>query len=184
MYKFGVIKDGEEVSFSYPNIWAVERTAGPDRLVIAPDGGHLDLMFELAACWSPGYGVLYVLLFPRVGNESGRYQCPEPLFSVELKGFIATYRTFLETDGRHHLWIGSLNNEGTLVYDHHNVVYAYGPIEAYRRVLEARGLKQVPEVRFPSPHVHRYHVENDEWEASIMTRWAWRKTPLQENDDR
>jgi len=183
MYKLGTITDNEQVPFSYPNVWAAERTSGPVRLVIGPTRGHIGLMRELATCWSPGYSLLYVLLVSRLGNEPGRYQCPDPLFLVELDGFLETYGTFLESDGRHHLWIGSLTNEGTLVYDRHNVIYAYGPLDSYRRILDRRGLGEVPEVRFPAPHTHEYNEQNDAWEDRLMNHWVWRKFPLQDNDD-
>jgi hypothetical protein len=182
MYKLGTITNGKDVPFIYPGVWAIERTTGPDRMILAPERGHIDLMLECAASWSSTCSVLYVLLLSRLGNETGRYQCPEPLSRDELDRFVNIYRAFLEFDGRHHFWISSVTGIGTLVYDQHNVIYAYGALELYRPILERHGLREVPQVRFPKSHTHEYNEANDVWEERIMNHWNWRKSPLQKND--
>ena len=45
--KFGHLVSGDDVDFTYPNVWAQEVTTGPDRLVIAPSGQYIDLLIEM-----------------------------------------------------------------------------------------------------------------------------------------
>jgi hypothetical protein len=123
-----------------------------------------------------------VLLVGRTGRETGRYQAPDPLTSDELRSFLTEFGGFLEEDGRHAFWIGSEVGEGTLVYDQHNVIFAYGPIRAYREMLERRGFVE-QNFSYPNPHAHRYHVDLDATEERLLTTFEWLRTPLRENDD-
>jgi hypothetical protein len=70
-----------------------------------------------------------------------------------------------------------------LIYDRHNVIYAYGPLDAFREVLAAEGLKEVPSVCFPSPHSHHYHQSLDSEEERLLQYWDWQRSPLKESDD-
>ena len=87
----------------------------------------------------------------------------------------------MERDGRHHIWVMSLPAKSTLVYDNHNVIYAYGPIADFQTGLEVAGLKG-GEVRLPVPHHHRYNAEFDDVERGILKHWDWRVFPLQPGD--
>ena len=60
----------------------------------------------------------------------------------EAEDFLRGFSRFLESDGRHHLWISSVPDGATLVYDGHNILYAYGPLELYEQVLAARGMRR------------------------------------------
>jgi len=182
MHKLGVILEERENAFSYPDIWAVEQTSGPNRLVIAPSSDHVGLLLELARTWKGEYGLVYVLLASRVGNNTGRYEAPEPLQQADLEGFLTRHGGFLESDGRHHLWITSAQDEGRLVYDQHNVIYAYGNLARYREIVEGRGLTQSA-VRFPSPHTHSFHDENNAAERELLRHWDWRQQPLYDRDE-
>src|SRR5262245_65754946 len=112
MYKFGSVGHEGPRPYLYPDVWAIQHTTGPDRLIIAPTSGHIDLMVECAGCWSPGYGILYVLLLSRLGNRPGRYQSPGPITRDDLHGFDGMYRGTLQSDGRPHCWLGPARNEG------------------------------------------------------------------------
>lgn len=182
MYKFGIVEGDAQRPFKYPNIWATEITTGPERLIIAPGEGHVDLLLDLAFCWHGEYYLLYVLLVSRLGNDAGRYQTPSPLDFATVRSFCKRYEDYLQTDGRHHFWIGSAENEGTLVYDQHNVIYAYGDLCTYRDIVTGRGLREA-DVRFPAPHTHNYNQDNDAEEATILSHWNWRYSPLQKGDE-
>lgn len=169
----------DDVRHTYGDVFEVDE----GRLVIAPSGNHTALLFELAGCWElKSFGLLYVLLVSRTGREVGRYQSPDPLTSEELRSFLTEFGSFLEEDGRHAFWIGSVAGEGTLVYDQHNVIIAYGPIRGYRNVLERRGFVE-ENVSYPSPHVHRYHADLDATEERLLTTFDWLHTPLRDGDD-
>lgn len=183
LVKLGSIApDGTETPFRYANVYDLQRTTGPLRLVIAPEANHTGLLLALASCWHGPYGLLYVLLVSRTARLPGRYESPGVLSQPELVSFFAEHAAFLETDGRHAFWVDSPEGEGTLVYDQHNVLYAYGPIEAYETILLEQGFTRAP-VRFPSPHTHHYHPENDASEERLLGQWEWRYSPLQEDDD-
>lgn len=78
----------------------------------------------------------------------------------------------------------STDSSSILVYDNHNVIYAYGPLDAFERILLAQGLARAENVAFPVPHMHRYNVEFDEQAKSLLSYWNWIHFPLQESDDR
>jgi hypothetical protein len=113
---------------------------------------------------------------------AGRYQSPEPMDRSAVEAFLTQYREFLEGDARHAIWVASTAGEGTLVYDRHNIIYAYGPIECFEDVLTARGIRR-GEVKLPSPHSHHYHREHDADEERLLAAMEWIQTPLRDGDD-
>jgi len=70
-----------------------------------------------------------------------------------------------------------------LVYDRHNVIYAYGPVERFIATLELEGLTESKEVRFPNPHAHNYHAEFDSHETAILKNEQWTLSPLRPGDE-
>ena len=99
-----------------------------------------------------------------------------------MEQFVREFAPYLEGDGRHHFWITSLPEHSTLVYDQHNVIFAYGPIDRFRRLLESRGFTR-GEVRFPVPHMHCYNAPMDAEEERILAWWEWKHFPLQADDE-
>ena len=179
LYKFGWLPDGEtEERFEYENIWARERTSGPDRLVIAPRGNYIDLLQKLAACLEEPFLLLYVLVVPRGEGEPGRYQSELSYSPIQLQKFLTSYREFFEKDARQNLWIRS-SGSGLLVYDRHNLIYAYGPLERFIGILTSSGLSESDDVRMPFPHVHHYHEAFDAESKRLITETAWILSPLE-----
>jgi hypothetical protein len=167
----------------YPNVYAVERTTQPERLIVGPASDHVDVLLSLAEVWRQDYYLLYVLLVPRQGKrEPGRYQSPGPLSFDQVAAFCRRFAPFLQGDGRHHLWIGSTANAGLLIYDQHEWIWAYGDIPAYVRVLKARGLIE-GEVVLPVPHAHAYNAAFDSAEDELAGYWEWSHFPLQPGDE-
>jgi hypothetical protein len=162
-------------------VYEWERTTGPARLIIAPASNHVDLLLALAQCWRGPFWVLYVLVVERGGGQAGRYQTPEPLRFAALEAFLTEYQHFLEGDARHAVWVASAAGEGTLVYDRHNVIYAYGPLEQFEDVLTARHIRREP-VEFPVPHSHHYRPEFDAAERRLLAAFDWIHTPLRAGD--
>ena len=180
-YKFGALgPDGTDVEFRYDNRF--EHTSGPDRLVIAPAKDHVALLGELAGLVPGPYYLLYVLVVGRTGRAEGRYQSSE-LTLDELRHFLSEHAVFLEHDGRHALWISEPSGRLLLVYDRHQVIYAYGPVHDIRRLLVSRGFHE-ESVSFPSPHSHKYSAEGDGEEDRLFGSMQWRFFPLQDGDDR
>jgi hypothetical protein len=182
-YKFGAL-ELEDREWSYGNIWAKEETAGGgSRLVIAPAYGQTDLLASLLKNMTGPFWVLYVLVIPRGRGEPGRYQSPEPKPEGDVRIFLEQFSGFLERDGRHNVWIASASGSDMLIYDRHNVVYAYGDLASWKPSLIAGGLSEVPAIRFPSPHSHHYHQSLDPEEDRLLAYWDWHRTPLKESDE-
>lgn len=126
--------------------------------------------------------LLYVLVVSRTDDEVGRYQS-EPLDRHALQSFLKDREAFLENDARHNLWIRSAADGSMLVYDRHNVTYAYGDSERWRTKLDREGLTEVSQVRFPDPHSHHYHSEFDQEERRTLQERPWMLSPLRPGDE-
>lgn len=177
-FKFTKSDNGNnEYHFDYGNIFQSENTS----IKIGPTNKHISLMLELVDYLEPPYYILYVLLVSRLGQEPGRYQSPLFETKQELQEFLLEFKEFFETDGRHHIWIGTINNSGLLVYDQHNVIYAYGPINQFKMTLKNHGFKE-QSFSFPLPHCHHYHEDNDKIEKGVLEYLDWVYFPLSDNE--
>ena len=185
MYKLGSLPDCEnDQRFLYNNIWGRQTTSGVDRLAIAPRSGYVALLRDLAACLEEPFLLLYVLVVPRSEASPGRYQSEYSFDSLQLRDFLNRYGDFLEQDARHNLWIRSASGNGLLVYDRHNIIYAYGPIEAYVEVLNGRDLVETAEVCMPKfAHSHHYHPEFDDDANHLLDEEKWIWSPLKSGDE-
>jgi hypothetical protein len=166
----------------YPQVFVREKTTGPIRLKIAVSGAGADLLLQLAAVLGEPFSVLYLLLVPRGGSAEGRYQSPW-MNRAELTDLFSDLAPFCDQDGRHHVWLFSDPERATLVYDHHNVIYAYGPIEDFVRLLEAAGYVEARELSFPAPHRHSFHAEFDAAERKLVALPGWTRSPLLPEDE-
>ena len=183
IFKFGYIdEEGAELPYKHQNIWAREKTSGPDRLVVAPSAGQVAFLLKLAAVMPEPYFLLYVLHTSRSDVAPGRYQSPEPVSRDQLIRFLGQFRDFLESDARHDLWIGPPDKSSLLVYDRHQILFAYGPLDFFELVLNENGLQEMDEVRLPDPHVHRYNEEFDLQAVELLNYWPWKYSPLQPSD--
>ena len=183
--KFGVPSksDGLLDVYVHPHRWARERTStGTERLVIGPKSGHVDLMLNLIDAMRGPFGILYVLTVPRCDHKQGRYQSESPCEKWQLVSFLEEFRDYFEKDGRHHLWLLGLGDKSQIIYDNHNVLFAYGPLSAFERVLEDAGLTR-GEVPAPAPHVHVYAEQFDADEDRIFAAHHWKWFPLVQDFD-
>lgn len=167
--------------FEYDDRFALESTSGPDRLVIGASNGAVRLMLELAERAEGPFHILYVLLEPRTAHEPARYQAPFSLMLHEVREFFLSYERFLEQDGRHHVWIFTEADHTMLIYEQHDILFAYGPLPRFLPVLERRGLKRGP-VRVPAAHRHLIRPEFDRDESRLLRHWDWVKAPLSPGD--
>lgn len=180
---FEKFSKGENIQpFRYPNIYEIQQFEKFARLSIAPSEDQIELILTLIEQIQEPFGILYLLIVPRADeNKEGRYQSPNPISKYELKEFIRSFKNYLEMDGRHTIWIQSLGSNNLIVYDKHNIVYAYGDLDKYRKNLETMNFTE-NKVEIPVPHAHHYHPEFDEDERKIMSYWAWKYFPLQDQD--
>ncbi|KAB1159745.1 hypothetical protein F7018_05400 [Tenacibaculum aiptasiae] len=166
-----------EIEFNYGKIFE----QSDNSIKIATSKNQIELLSDLLNDLEPPFYILYVLVVSRIGQKLGRYQSPIFETKKELTKFLNQYRKYFETDARHHIWIGTVENTGLLVYDQHNVIFAYGNVENYRNRLNKNKYKE-QNFTFPVPHGHLYHEENDKYERSILKEFDWEIFPLQEND--
>jgi len=181
-YKFGWIPD-EERAYECAHVWSREKTTGPERLVIAPRARQVDLILEFLRVMPEPFWILYELKVPRGKGEPGRYQSAEPLNRREAEAFLRRFEAFFENDGRHDIWIASTTTSDLLVYDSHNVIYAYVQMPELEGLLSQRGLTKVNRVSFPVPHSHKYNQEFDDEQQEVLKYLTWKVSPLQESDD-
>jgi hypothetical protein len=182
LFRFGRLDDTDSAQeYFHRNTYAHQTTStGLPRLAIASKS-PLPLFLDLADVLSPPFDVLYVLHTSRCSCELGRYQSP----LLEKKTFRALaneFVQFLSTDGRHDVWLHSRNPECTLVWDRHNLIHAYGPLDRLTEVLQTEGLAE-GEVSIPSPHTHHYHARFDDDERRILKYLDWNRMPLQPSDE-
>jgi hypothetical protein len=71
---------------------------------------------------------------------------------------------------------------GALIYDHHNIIFAYGDLDAYKEVLARCGLSE-GDVTIPAAHCHHYHSCNNGKEDELSRYWNWKHYPLQDIDE-
>ncbi len=181
LVKFSSGPEGED-----PHEWGdvfvrVTMNDGNERLHVGVSEGQVALVKLLAAELEPPYIILYVLIVPREeGQNEGRYELPSPIGAEELSAFFDRYGVVFEQDGRHTVWV--LSPSGQLVFTPHDIVYAYGPVEAFRAVLLRRDFVEKP-VDIPAPHTHHYHKQFDPVVHDLLSHYAWKHYPLQEIDD-
>jgi hypothetical protein len=179
--KFGAGSEQRE-SHRYPNVF--HRQGLPDgqqRLRIGPGRKHVELIIELIECLPEPLRLLYVLVEPRGRHQPGRYEAASEMSFDDAENFLREFADFLQSDGRHHLWVAS-PGFGTVVYDRHDLIYAYGPVEKFVSVLQANGLKE-GNVEIPATHWHGCHPEFDDALSQVLSRFRWVHSPLRSGDD-
>ena len=153
--------------------WRRESVKGVARLVIIVDGNGVDLLELLSSGFSGPLGLLYELLLSRRGvHPEGRYQSPRPLERWEALHILREYEAFLAGDGRHNLWLAEVAGPGQLVYDQHELLFAYGDLERYEELLRPLGYEQ-GELDLPVPHAHAYNAEFDADEDRLLGALEW-----------
>jgi hypothetical protein len=180
--KIALLSDEGEIPFSHPAVYEVETMSnGARRVVAGVPGGDTMIFRALTSCLEPPYFVLYVLHTPRGEGDPGRYQSPA-LSKDEFSEFLGKYADFLEADSRFDIWSHSSISGGTVVWDRHNLLFAYGPLESYEQALEALGYSHGKAgVKFA--HVHFYRSEFDASAESLLNYFEWGRKPLQPEDE-
>ncbi len=153
----------------------------PPRILAGIPSGDPQVFSRLLGCLEPPFHLLYVLHTPRGEGEPGRYQSPL-LGTPQVLEFLDTFRDFLAGDSRFELWAHSPSSDGTIVWDRHNRLHAYGPLARYRQELLALGYAHGP-INLPDPHEHYYRSEFDPAARGILEAFDWRRSPLQPEDE-
>lgn len=176
MYRLGQLVNGEWIAYSHQRLY--ERK---DYIVAGVPGSDPGVFERLVRCMAPPYYLLYVLHTPRGEAPPGRYQSPA-LSEAEVSGFIERFGSFLRADGRFDLWAHSPSENATLVWDRHDQIFGYGPLDRFSGALEEAGFS-VGSPNVPAPHEHHYRVECDHLAKQIMGALDWSFSPLQPADE-
>lgn len=171
----------EEIRHKYLNSFAAEETKGVRRLRIGAAGDPVVTVQTLSSLLSEPLYILLVLHTSRCDSMLARYQSPA-VHRQGLQEFFSQFGTFLGDDARHDTWIHSRGDNATIILDRHNLIYTYGPIEAFRAALLELGFREGV-VEIPVPHTHNYHPEFDAAERQILAWFDWSKTPLRADDE-
>jgi hypothetical protein len=182
MHKLSILRGDVEQEHSYPAVFRIETTRnGTERIVVGVPGGDPVVFERLGRCLEGPYWLLFVLHTPRGEGEPGRYQSPE-IEPERFNAFLARYGAFLSGDGRHDFWLRSPSSEATIVWDRHNLIYAYGPLDDYISALRGLGFSEA-EVSIPFPHAHNYRPEFDSDAKTLLLEFEWTRTPLKPEDE-
>jgi hypothetical protein len=171
------------LAHDYGKIYAFETTTGGStrlRIAVSSDGSQVLRM--LSRGLKEPFFLLYVLVVFRGGGQVGRYQSHE-LPHEELDAMFARYGEFWDSDGRHSIWLRSETDNATLVYDRHNLIYAYGPLARFELILETLGYVATSKVSLSFEHEHRYYAEFDSLEQELTTNFASRRSVLHPGDE-
>jgi hypothetical protein len=181
-WKMGTVRAGEDVAWSYEPSYARQVVGGVERLVIAPGAAPVALLRELLPFLPEPIWVLYVLVTPRSDAPAGRYQSATPRTREDVLAMLDRFENYLASDGRHNLWLAA-PPAGQLVFDRHDVIYAYGPIAEIVARLKEKEFAETDMIRVPVPHSHHFHEELDCEEHAMLAHWEWLHSELQETDD-
>jgi hypothetical protein len=181
MYKLGYLKDDQWVEYSHAAVFELPNSQHKTSLMVGVPGGDPTIFRRLTLCLKPHYLLLYVLHTPRGEGKPGRYQSP-PIEIAEFEKFLTEFSTFLSNDSRSDIWAYSPDEDATIVWDRHNVVFAYGPISRYVSELRALGFNEGrPEI--PAPHEHYYRSQYDSDSRALLRKFEWSYSPLRKQDE-
>jgi hypothetical protein len=181
-YKLGQFTGEDWIEYEYPAVYERERLkGGVERIVAGFPKGGLPLFLSLVDCLEPPFHILYVLHTPRGEGEPGRYQSPK-LGRDEVQAFFKGFADYLLNDARFDIWVYSITERATLVWDQHNLIYAYGSLDRFISILQEYGFTY-KETRIPCPHQHNYRAEYDNQAAAVLSAFDWTRTPLEPEDE-
>ena len=181
VYKLSHRIGDEWLELSWPATFAREAGPGAERLIFGVPAGDTDVLRGLLGCVDEPLFLLYLLHTPRGEGQPGRYRSPE-LSRFQVEAFLSKYCGFLRGDARYDLWLHSPASNATIVWDRHNLAYAYGPIECFTSALLALGFALGSRLTVPE-HAHHYRAELDTDAASVLGEFAWRHSELRPGDE-
>lgn len=181
MKKLSHFIDGEWRAHSFLPLYELDTAGDSPRLVAGVPGGRPDVFERLAACLAPPYFLLYVLHTPRGEGAPGRYQS-DKITSDEFHSFMARFGSYLSNDARFDIWLHSPSENATVVWDRHNRLFAYGPLDRFAAALQALGFSE-GQCEALGYHQHHYRAEYDRDAADLLAWHAWRYSPLHPEDE-
>lgn len=175
--------DKESASeFCHPNIWELQSFPTFRRLVIGARSDEVALILELCRSLKGPFYPLIILRDPQSGLLPGRYETEDCLTHNQLWELLYPFRALFEQDGRADLWVISQSGEGQFIFDCHNIIYAYGDLDATKNRLKNLGFNE-GQIDIPYPHAHYCHKELTRLEEQLFAMPGWLRSDLREADD-
>ncbi|TZF85244.1 hypothetical protein [Cognatilysobacter lacus] len=176
MFRLGELVDGNWVAYHHEPLY--ERG---ERLMAGVPESDPKVFEALVTCMAPPYFLLYILHTSRGEAAEGRYQS-STLSADQVRSFLLRFRPFLSADARYDLWAHSPGEGATVVWDRHDQIYAYGPLDRFVGVLDAMGFRPGnPKVEVI--HQHNYHAECDQMAKELVESFSWSYSPLRPEDE-
>ena len=144
------------VPVTLPNTFCRETERGVERIAVAPATRPLKVLGSLLEPLEGPFRFVYCLLTGSEAWKAGYYSVPTDLERKEVETVLEEFEDFFERDGRHTLWIASPREKATLIYDEHNLIFGYGPLDSWMSQLQSSNL-QPGQVSVPFPHTHHRH---------------------------
>ena len=69
-----------------------------------------------------------------------------------------------------------------MVWDRHDLLFGYGPLEAFETSLRSLGYTPGQPV-VPTPHQHHYRAEFDGLARELLSTLDWERSPLKPSDE-
>ena len=170
------------MAHSYAPLYSiVAREGGSSKIVAGLPGGDPGPFERLVQSLQAPYILLYVLHTPRGEAKAGRYQSPS-LSNADFHDFMVTFGPYLSADARFDLWAYSPAEKATVVWDRHNQLFAYGPVDTLATELRSLGFSEgLTDVSFA--HLHHYRPECDAQAAALLEAFDWSFSELQKADE-
>jgi hypothetical protein len=182
MNKLSHMLNGEWTEHSHPPTYMREElTTGVTRLKAGLPLGEIEVLRKLLLHMEQPIYILYILHTPRGEGDPGRYQSSE--LSVEaVEHFLVRFSNYLQKDARFDLWFHSPSSSATVVWDRHNILFAYGLLEEFEAEIQKHGFSQ-GEPLVPVPHTHHYREACDADATALLSHFDWHKSGLREEDE-
>jgi hypothetical protein len=177
LLKLGRFEDNEWVPYHHGNRFFRQGSTSEPCLVIGPSKGFVELLIELTQPTEGPWCVLYVLLIRACDRPVGRYQSSLFQSKQDLAHFLRSFQDFFEQDARHNVWVGSLKDKYTIVYERHQMIYCYGNEVPLRPVLDRHSFAE-QEFSVSEAHCHPYHETFDSDLERLFLDDDWRHFPL------
>lgn len=170
---------GDESSpYTHP---AVYRLTPGQSIVAGLPGGDVEVFIALIDRLDGPFHLLYVLHTPRGEAEHGRYQSSR-IDKADVLRWLRRFADYLRADSRFDLWAHSPDDNATLVWDRHNRLFAYGPLDDFDAALRGRGFVEGDAI-IPSPHEHHYRTVCDAEARTLIASQDWSWSPLRPEDE-
>jgi hypothetical protein len=181
-HTYGTLNENKEVvTYDNHDTWCIKEYSTVRRVTIAPKSNQIDMVLEIVKGFEGPLKVVYMLFRP--GSDfvvRGRYMCPDLLEYEDVEVFCKKFANYLESDGRHHLWIFSANDSGIkqfLIYDNHRLLQVFDDIDRIKSLLAKKNFKE-EDINVPEPHIHLSLPSNNVYEKELLSYWKWIHLPF------